>query len=54
MMTEKKEYITQIENLSAEQIADGISIGIVTFDELRRTGAFDASKQKSVKNILKK
>ncbi|MBK7181455.1 MAG: hypothetical protein IPH89_00180 [Bacteroidetes bacterium] len=53
-MTEKKEYITQIENLSAEQIADGISIGIVTFDELRRTGAFDASKQKSVKNILKK
>lgn len=51
---EKQEYINQVEDLSAEQIADGISNGIVTFDELRRTGEFDASKQRSVKGILKK
>jgi hypothetical protein len=51
---EKKDYIDQIENLSAEQIADGISNGIVTFDELRKTGEFDASKQKNVKGILKR
>jgi hypothetical protein len=51
---EKKDYITQIENLTAEQIADGISNGIVTFDDLRNTGEFDASKQRNVKSILKK
>jgi len=51
---EKKDYIIQIDNLTAEQIADGISNGIVTFDDLRNTGEFDASKQKSVKSILKK
>ena len=51
---ERKDYINQLEDLSAEQIAEGISIGIVTFDELRRTGEFDASKQKTVKNILRK
>lgn len=51
---EKKEYITQIENLSAEQIAEGIFNGIVTLDELRKTGDFDASKQTNVKLILKK
>lgn len=51
---EKKDYITQIEDLSAEQIAEGIFNDIVTFDELRKTGDFDASKQKNVKLILKK
>lgn len=51
---EKQDYINQIENLNAEQIAEGISKGIVTFDELRKTGEFDASKQRSVKSILKK
>ncbi len=51
---ENKDYINQIEDLSAEQIAEGIFNGIITFDELRKTGEFDASKQKSVKLILKR
>lgn len=51
---EKKDYIKQIEDLSAEQIADGISLGIVTFDELKKTEEFDASKQKKVKLLLRK
>jgi hypothetical protein len=51
---EKNDYIRQLENLNAEQIANGISNGIVTFEELRNTGDFDASKQRSVKVILKK
>jgi len=51
---EKQDYIDQIENLDAEQIAEGISEGMVTFDELRETGEFAASKQRSVKSILKK
>lgn len=50
---EKKDYINQIESLNAEQIAEGIFKGIVTFDELRKTGDFDASKQRRVKAILK-
>ncbi len=50
----KKEYITQIENLSAEEIAEGIYNRFVTFDELRDTGEFDASKQRMVKSILRK
>lgn len=53
-MMKKKEFISQIEHLSAEQIAYGISTGIATFDELRNTGEFDASKQRSVRSILKK
>ncbi len=51
---EKKDYIAQVQNLNAEQIVEGIFNGIITFDELRKTGEFDASKQKSVKAILKK
>lgn len=53
-MMEKKDYLAQIEDLSAEQIAEGVFLGIVTFDELKKTGEFDASKQKSVKSILRK
>ena len=48
---EKKDYIKQIEDLSAEQIAEGISLGKVTFDELKKTEEFDASKQKKVKSM---
>ncbi len=54
MIMEKKDYITQIEDLTAEQIADGITNGIVTFEELRNTLQFDASIQRSVRGILKK
>lgn len=50
---EKKDYIIQIENLTAEQIANGISNSIVTFEELRNTHQFDASIQKRVRAILK-
>jgi hypothetical protein len=51
---EKKEYISQIDYLSAEQIVEGISDGIVTFDELKKTGEFGADKQKKVKALLTK
>lgn len=51
---EEQDYINQIEDLNAEQIAEGISKGKVTFDKLRKTGVFDASKQRSVKSILKR
>src|SRR5574344_481381 len=51
---EKKDYIAQIENLTAEQIAEGVFNGVITFEELKKTGEFDASKQKNVKVILKK
>lgn len=51
---EKKDYLEQIENLNAEQIFDGILKGIVTFDELKKTGEFDASKQKNVKALITK
>jgi hypothetical protein len=51
---EKKDYINQIEDLSADQIAEGIFNGVVTFSDLRETGEFDASKQRNVKSILKK
>ena len=49
----KKDYIDQIEHLTAEQIVEGISNGIVTFDDLRKTEEFDSSKQKRVREILK-
>lgn len=51
---EKKDYISQIENLTAEQIVDGISNGKVNFTELRKTGDFGSDKQRSVKALLKK
>jgi hypothetical protein len=50
---EKQNYIDQISNLSAEQIAVGITNNIVTFEELKKTGDFDASLQRNVRVILK-
>jgi len=51
---EKKDYLSKIEDLTSEQIAEGISGGIVTFDELKKTGEFGHDKQKSVNTLLKK
>ncbi len=51
---ENKDYIDKIEDLTAEQIVEGISGGIVNFDELKKTGEFGYDKQKSVKALLKK
>jgi hypothetical protein len=51
---EKKDYLAKIEDLTAEQIVEGISGGIVTLEELRNTGDFGADKQKAVKTLLKK
>jgi hypothetical protein len=51
---ERKDYIAKIEDLTAEQIVEGISGGIVTFDVLKKTGEFGSDKQKSVKALLKK
>ena len=51
---EKKDYIAKLEDLTAEQIVEGIIAGIVTFEALKRTGEFGADKQKSVKTFLRK
>ncbi len=51
---ENKNYIAGIEDLTAEQIVDGIFGSIVTFEELKKTGQFGFDKQKSVKALLKK
>jgi hypothetical protein len=51
---DRKDYIAKIEDLTAEQIVEGISSGIVTFEELKKTGEFGSDKQKSVKTLLKK
>jgi len=48
----EQDYITQINNLTKEQIAQGILEGIVTFKRLQETGDFDFSTQRSVKAIL--
>lgn len=48
----KEDYLKKINNLTAGQIARGISSGVVTFKELQKTGEFPASKQKNVKAIL--
>lgn len=50
---EEQNYLDNISDLSAEQIVEGITNGVVTFEELRKTGEFDASIQKNVRVILK-
>ena len=50
----KNVTIANVEHLSAEQIVEAITLGKVTFDELKKTGEFGYDKQKSVKAILKK
>jgi hypothetical protein len=49
----KQDYVDKVEDLTVEQIVEGIFNGIVTFEELKNTGEFDASKQKSAKKLLK-
>lgn len=49
---DRQYYIDNVEDLSAQQIAEGILREIVTFDELRETGDFDHTKQKKVKELL--
>jgi hypothetical protein len=51
---EKKDYIDEIVHLTAEQIIEGISNKIITFDELKKTGDFGFDKQKKVRALLKK
>jgi hypothetical protein len=50
---EEQDYLNNISDLTAEQIAEGIANNKVTFEELRKTGEFDASKQRNVRTILK-
>lgn len=50
---ENQDYINQIEELTDEQIAIGISEGKVTFEQLKDTLNFDNSKQRGVRRILK-
>ena len=51
---EKNDFINRVEDLTADQIAEGILTDKVTFEDLRNTGKFDASKQRAVKAILKR
>jgi len=52
-MENNKEFLLKnVEDLSAQQIADGIRAQIVFFEELKKTELFDASKQRAVKKIL--
>jgi hypothetical protein len=51
---DKKDYISKIEDLTVEQIVEGILAGIVTFEELQQTGNFDKSKQTCVRKLLDK
>mgnify|MGYP004701398525 CR=1 FL=1 len=51
---EEKDYLEQIESLTAEQIVEGISFGKVTFKKLQSTGEFGFDKQNKVKALLKK
>lgn len=50
---EENDYINQIENLTVDQIVEGVTNGIVTFNTLRQTGDFDFTKQKAVKAKLR-
>jgi hypothetical protein len=50
---EEQDYLDNISNLSAEQIAEGIANNKVTFEALRKTNEFDASTQKNVRAFLK-
>jgi hypothetical protein len=51
---DKKEILNSIDDLTAEQLADFIKQGIVTFQELKDTGELDASKRSAIVKILKK
>jgi len=55
----RQDYFDNLENLTAEIIADGIIHGVITLDELRKYATegniyFGHDKQKSVKEILRK
>ena len=49
---EKKDFLNNIEDLSAQQLADGIIQGIVTLEELRATNNLDNTKRKAVVKII--
>lgn len=47
-------YLNKVDDLSADEIVQSIRNNIVAFSELQSTGNFSNSKQKQVKDLLKK
>lgn len=50
----KKDIIEQIEDLTAQELAECINQKIVTLDELKATGNLDATKRRAINDHLKK
>ncbi|MDR0726016.1 MAG: hypothetical protein LBF59_08440, partial [Prevotellaceae bacterium] len=49
--TDKTQILKNTENLSAEQLFEYISQGIVSLDELKNSGNLDASKRKVIQKL---
>lgn len=50
---DEKYILEHVDDLSANQLADAIISGVITFDKIRATGDLDNSKAKAIKSILK-
>lgn len=50
----KEDILKQIEDYSAEQLADYINQKVVTLNELKATGNLDATKRIAIIDIAKK
>jgi hypothetical protein len=48
----REQILLNVDNLTAEQLFDFIRQGIVTLDELQRTGNLDFTKRRAIANIL--
>ncbi len=48
----KDQLLANVENLSAEQLYEYIKKGIVTLDDLKKTGNLDATKRNIIKNKI--
>jgi hypothetical protein len=48
----KQQILSNVDSLTAEELADFIRQGIVTLDELKNTGNLDATKRRAIVNIL--
>lgn len=49
----KEDYINRVDVISKSDIVIGIRGGVVSFEELQKTGRFDRGKQEEVKKVLR-
>ena len=49
---DKQQVLSNVENLTADQLSKYIIIGTVTREELMNTGLLDHGKRKIIKNLL--